>query len=115
MASFVFTSTLPLGTNLVSHKRLWHVNRKDAVCSLPEKRLFVVVFWPSMAKGKKGSSTLTKKVVSEVMRSMGRKGGKAKVPKGVATLGPAERLRRAKEAAAARWSQKNERPNKGND
>jgi hypothetical protein len=61
-----------------------------------------------MAKGKKGSGKLTKNLVSEVMRTMGRKGGKAKVPKGVATLEPAERSRRGKAAAAARWGKKKE-------
>jgi hypothetical protein len=44
--------------------------------------------------------------VSEYLASIGRKGGLAKVPKGIATLSLAERKRRAKEAAAARWSKK---------
>ncbi len=59
-----------------------------------------------MAKGKKGGPELTEELISNVMRTMGRKGGKAKVPKGVAKLKPAERLRRAKAAAAARWGKK---------
>jgi len=37
-----------------------------------------------MAKGEKRDSELTQALISDVMRTMGRKGGKAKVPKGVA-------------------------------
>jgi hypothetical protein len=44
--------------------------------------------------------------VSEYLARIGRKGGQATVPKGVATLSPPERKRRAKEAAAARWGKK---------
>lgn len=36
-------------------------------------------------------------------RAGGKKGGRARVPKGTATLPPKERVRRAKAAAAARW------------
>lgn len=35
--------------------------------------------------------------------SLGRRGGKAKVPKGTSMLSKKERVRRAKEAAKARW------------
>jgi ribosomal protein L19E len=59
-----------------------------------------------MVKGGTRKITLNQDVISEVMRTMGRKGGKAKVPKGVAKLKPAERSRRAKAAAKARWGKK---------
>jgi hypothetical protein len=59
-----------------------------------------------MPKGEKRDTELTQELISDVMRTMGRKGGKAKVPKGVAKLKPAERLRRAKAAAAVRWGKK---------
>ena len=36
----------------------------------------------------------------------GLKGGLARVPKGTAMLSPEERVRRAKEAVAARWGKK---------
>jgi hypothetical protein len=41
--------------------------------------------------------------VSDYLAAIGRKGGKANVRKGIATLTPEERSRRAKAAANARW------------
>jgi hypothetical protein len=41
--------------------------------------------------------------VSAYLASIGRKGGKANVRKGIATLTPEERSARARAAAAARW------------
>ena len=38
--------------------------------------------------------------------ALGRLGGKVRVPKGTAMLSPAERVRLAKKAAAARWGRK---------
>ena len=38
--------------------------------------------------------------------ALGRKGGKKKVPKGIAMLTPEERTARAKEGAEARWGSK---------
>jgi hypothetical protein len=49
---------------------------------------------------------LPEALVSEVMREMGRKGGRAKVPKGPATLSPERRKEIAEKAAAARWGKK---------
>jgi hypothetical protein len=43
---------------------------------------------------------------SEFLRRIGKKGGRASVPKGVAVLSKKERSRRGKEAAAARWGKK---------
>lgn len=42
----------------------------------------------------------------EFLKKIGRKGGKAKVPKGAATLTPEERAQRGRDAAAARWGKK---------
>lgn len=44
--------------------------------------------------------------VSEYLAKIGRKGGSARVPKGVAKLSEAERKKRAQEAAAKRWGKK---------
>ena len=51
---------------------------------------------------------LTPALVSQVMSEMGRKGGKAKVPKGFAKkqLPKKQRVEAAKRAAAARWAKK---------
>ncbi len=46
---------------------------------------------------------LSEETVSKVMREMGRRGGKARVPKGVSTLTKRQRAKRAKDAARARW------------
>lgn len=50
-------------------------------------------------------------VISEVMREMGRKGGKAAKGKGVkarmAALSPEERKKLARKAAKARWARVN--------
>jgi hypothetical protein len=42
--------------------------------------------------------------------ALGRRGGKAKVPKGTAVLTPAERKKRAQDAARARWAKNAEKP-----
>jgi hypothetical protein len=42
--------------------------------------------------------------IQEYLAEIGRKGGQAKVPKGLATLTPEERRQRAKEGAKARWA-----------
>lgn len=42
----------------------------------------------------------------QIFVETGRRGGSAKVPKGVAVLSPEERKERARQAAIARWSQK---------
>lgn len=42
--------------------------------------------------------------VSQYLASIGRKGGKASVRKGIATLTDEERSKRARAAAAARWA-----------
>jgi hypothetical protein len=47
-----------------------------------------------------------KSAISAYLAEIGRKGGKAKVPKGTATLSPEERSAIAKRAAAARWGKK---------
>jgi hypothetical protein len=41
--------------------------------------------------------------------SMGRRGGKAKVPKGTAMLTPEERIERGRLGAAARWGKPKKR------
>jgi hypothetical protein len=46
--------------------------------------------------------------VREYLATIGRKGGQAKVKKGVATLTNAQRAARAKAAAAARWRKADE-------
>ena len=46
--------------------------------------------------------------VREYLASIGRKGGQAKVKKGVASLTKAQRAARAKAAAAARWKKQEE-------
>lgn len=48
---------------------------------------------------KQGFGSLT----PEDRLKIARKGGQAKVPKGVSSLPPEERTRRAREAAEARW------------
>jgi hypothetical protein len=54
---------------------------------------------------------LSPDVVSRVMSEMGRKGGKAKVPKGFAKkqLSKKQRVEAAKRGAAARWRKKGEK------
>jgi len=47
-------------------------------------------------------------LVSEYLASIGRKGGQAKVKKGVAVLSKAERSKRAKAAAKKRWEKTDE-------
>lgn len=47
---------------------------------------------------------VTEKMISSVMKVLGGRGGKAKVPKGTAMLPPEERKERAREAAKARWA-----------
>jgi hypothetical protein len=42
----------------------------------------------------------------QVFVESGRRGGLARVPKGVSMLSPAERKQRAREAAQARWGRK---------
>jgi hypothetical protein len=60
-----------------------------------------------MAKAKQaGKAGVTKQMISDVMREMGRKGGLKKVPKGAAMLSPEERAKSARRAAKARWSKK---------
>jgi hypothetical protein len=54
-------------------------------------------------KKTKAQPAVTPETVSAVMKMLGSKGGKAKVPKGVAALSKKERSKRGKEAAAARW------------
>ena len=49
---------------------------------------------------------ISEETISSVMREMGRKGGKAKVPKGTAALSRKKRSARAKKAAKARWAKK---------
>lgn len=44
--------------------------------------------------------------VSEYLRKIGRKGGKAKVSKGVGVLPPEERKALGQKAAKARWAKK---------
>ena len=44
--------------------------------------------------------------VREYLATIGRKGGQAMVKKGTAKLSKAERTKRAKDAAAARWAKK---------
>jgi hypothetical protein len=44
-----------------------------------------------------------KNLVSEYLAEIGRRGGKAKVPKGTAVLPEEERKKRATEAVKARW------------
>jgi hypothetical protein len=44
--------------------------------------------------------------ISQVMSELGRRGGKAKVKKGPATLSPERRVEIAKKAATARWGPK---------
>jgi hypothetical protein len=46
---------------------------------------------------------LTEQTISEVMREMGRRGGKARVPKGISSLSKRKRSVLAKKAASARW------------
>jgi hypothetical protein len=46
------------------------------------------------------------KVKNPAAVELGRKGGQAKVPKGTAMLSKAERRRRGREAAEARWGKK---------
>jgi len=46
------------------------------------------------------------KAAAALGRKGGRKGGKAKVPKGFSMLTPEERSKISKEAAAARWGKK---------
>ena len=46
----------------------------------------------------------TKETISSVMREMGRKGGRKKVPKGAAMLSPEQRAESARNAANARWA-----------
>jgi len=46
--------------------------------------------------------------IREYLASIGRKGGQAKVKKGTATLTKAQRSARAKQAAAARWKNKDQ-------
>ncbi len=48
-----------------------------------------------------------KLITAEERAEIGRKGGKAKVPKGLAKLSPERRSAIAKKAAAARWRNKN--------
>jgi len=59
---------------------------------------------------------MRRELISEVMREMGRKGGKAAKGKGVkarmAALSPEERKALAKKAAKARWA-KTKKTNKG--
>jgi hypothetical protein len=60
-----------------------------------------------MAKGgKERKAGLTKLTISAVMREMGRRGGRKKVPKGAAMLTPEERVKSAQRAANARWAKK---------
>jgi general stress protein YciG len=47
-----------------------------------------------------------KTAVSRYLAEIGRKGGKAKVPKGTAVLSPEERTERAKKAAQKGWAKK---------
>jgi hypothetical protein len=47
--------------------------------------------------------------VREYLAAIGKKGGEAKVKKGTATLTKAQRSKRAKEAAAARWKKEREK------
>ena len=47
-----------------------------------------------------------KSAVSEYLASIGKRGGRARVPKGVAVLSQEERKKRAKAAAEARWGKK---------
>ena len=42
--------------------------------------------------------------LSAIRAKAGRKGGRARVAKGIAALTPAQRSERAKEAAAKRWA-----------
>jgi hypothetical protein len=60
-----------------------------------------------MAK-KKAADSLSEELVTKVMREMGRKGGKARVPKGFAKkqLPKRQRVAAAKKAAAARWTKR---------
>lgn len=50
------------------------------------------------------------KAVSEYLAKIGRRGGQARVKKGVAMLSPAAQSERARAAAAARWGTKKETP-----
>jgi general stress protein YciG len=47
-----------------------------------------------------------KTAISRYLAEIGRKGGQAKVPKGVAALSPEERKERAREAALKGWAKK---------
>jgi hypothetical protein len=53
-----------------------------------------------------GQDTLTKEQVSALMAEMGRKGGKIGGKKSLETMTDAQRRKRAKNAAKARWSSK---------
>lgn len=56
----------------------------------------------------------TKKTpVQEYLAEIGKKGGSAKVPKGLSTLSPAERKKRAQAGALARWGPKKAGAKKG--
>jgi len=49
--------------------------------------------------------TIKEKYGEDFFAKSGKKGGKAKVKKGTASLSPAKRKERAKEAANKRWDQ----------
>ena len=53
-----------------------------------------------------GTMATKKSAVSRYLAEIGRKGGKAEVPKGFATLTPDERKELASKAAAKRWENK---------
>lgn len=62
-----------------------------------------------MAKEKSSSRTGVPENVTEYLSKIGRKGGKAKVPKGFAKLSSKERKAIAKKAAEQRWANKREK------
>jgi hypothetical protein len=53
-----------------------------------------------------GQDTLTKEQVSRIMAEMGRKGGKVGGKRSLETMSAADRRKRAKKAAKARWNPK---------
>jgi general stress protein YciG len=51
--------------------------------------------------------------IRNYLAEIGRKGGQAKVPKGIAVLSDEERKKRAQQAAAARWGGKKKAAKRG--
>ena len=75
---------------------LWYANGE-----LTRYRKPVIVGRMATRKKRKVPAT-----ISKYFAKIGRRGGKAKVPKGIAALTPAERTERARQALKSRWGKK---------